>query len=668
MGDLKSFQTRAIALRQAMFADGMRFGLPLHNEDLQLTLARVSSEGASFIRVTLPQFGKALDQGLVSGRLLCPAGFALKRGTMLPRYLYSVISRVWDPDTALLKSDACESSIQFLRQWTLLDSKLFNEPTEQQKTKAVSEFKDRMNQLRKKRVQIDHPVLTLAKNVIGIVLRRLDLEAIVPGHGPGSVAEGLDREHRWEFDTWPAKAEREYPYHMYGAVSIRAILERGKGIPLTHKSVTRCCLVPKDFKGPRLISAESAATQYLQQGQMKKMMQYFDRNRLIRQSMRLNDQTFNQRKAEAAYADDQVTLDLSNASDTISVPLFWYLFSEVPALRRKLMSTRSDYLRFEDDLIKITAFAPMGSATCFPVESIIFWSLSMASVMMTSSVRTNHSWKRSRPGRKSGPDPMLSSRNLRNAAEKVAVFGDDIIVPSNALQPLLGTLIEVGCSPNMSKTCWETPFRESCGTEWFRSRDVTIVRNRSYQYGSLSRQSHPILCDLQRKFFLHGYYSTADIVKEWALEIWSIPMVSVKAISRKIGRWSWKEVRENPDLLRTGITSIDRASLPYGKFGGCLTFEPTHILHKQGLGGKIERFSKTLHRYEIRVPQVIQMTRNWEIDGYPRLLARLLGDTSDRIAKRDLRVKLAWSFIPLLPSRDESKVHQNPSQDHDEFF
>jgi len=668
MGDLKSFQTRAVALRQAMFADGMRFGLPLHDEDLKSTLARVYSEGASFIRVTLPQFGKALDQGLVSGRLLCPAGFALKRGTLLPKYLHSVISRVWDPETAMLKSDACEDSIQFLRQWFLLDSKLFSEPTVQQRNKAVQGFKDRMANLRKKKIQTDHPALVLAKSIIGIVLRRLDLQLIEPGHGPGSVAEGLDREQRWEFLSWPAKAEREYPYHMYGAVSIRAILERGKGIPLTHRSVTRCCLVPKDFKGPRLISAESAATQFLQQGQMKKIMQYIDKHRLIRRSMRLNDQTFNQKRAERAYAACQATLDLSDASDTISVPLFWYLFSEVPDLRRKLMSTRSDYLRFEDDLIKITAFAPMGSATCFPIESIIFWSLAMATVVMTSSVRVNRS-KRNRSGRKPTSDPLLNWRNLRNAAEMVAVFGDDIIVPDHALQPLLGTLQEIGCVPNMSKTCWTTPFRESCGTEWFRDRDVTVVRNRSYQYGALSRRNHPVLCDLQRKFFLHGYYETAETLKGWAIEMWPTPIISVKAISRGIACWSWMEIREQPNLLRTDVNAIERANLPDGKFGGCLSFGPTEIAHKGGFSSKLERFSKTLHRYELRVPQVIQMTRDWEIDGYPRLFARLLGDTSDRIAKRDLRVKLAWSFVPLLPSCDGSQDKEYISDEkYDEFF
>lgn len=640
LGDLKSFQARYIALRQQMFADGLGFGLPLHSKDLTTLLERVESEGASFAKVTLPQLGKALDQGLVSGHFACPANFRLKGTTRLPTFMFSLFREVFHEEDGAVRHSGCENSIQFLRQFLLFDSKLFTEPTRQRKEQAVDEFADRMRALRKVRIDKTHPVLLRAQKLLSVALAGLDLSDIVPGHGPGAVAEKLDRFARWEFNSWPAKAERYYPYHMYGASSLRAILERGIGIPLTKVSVTRCCLVPKDFKGPRLISAESTVTQYLQQGQMKAIMGYIARNPLLRASIKLNDQTFNQKAAQEAHSLGQATLDLSNASDTVSVPLVWFLLAGVPRLRRYLMATRSDYLRYEDRLIRIPAFAPMGSATCFPVETLVFWALAMASVELTSlHPRTN---------KRTG--------SYRSIARSVQVFGDDIILPSSALDTLVGTLLSVGCQPNMSKTCWKTPFRESCGSEWWYGKDVSLIRNRSVQYERLNRHDYPNVVDLQKKFFLRGYYGTAELLSEWANEIWPTPTVSIRHFLPGV-------LPRRTDFLLGEVANLDffaREAVPLGRFSGLIGWHnevPLKLMvdsHGRGSSKRI-RFNRGLQRLEFRHPQVIQMTRVWESGGYPRLLARLLLDSSERIAIRDRKVKMAWSYLPQLPSFNGSQ-------------
>jgi len=66
LGDLKSFQARYLALRRSIIDDGIRVGVPFHEKDLQTLAERLSSEGTSFVKVTLPLLGRALDQGLVS--------------------------------------------------------------------------------------------------------------------------------------------------------------------------------------------------------------------------------------------------------------------------------------------------------------------------------------------------------------------------------------------------------------------------------------------------------------------------------------------------------------------------------------------------------------------------------------------------------------------------
>jgi hypothetical protein len=469
-----------------------------------------------------------------------------------------------------------------------------------------------MRNLRKFRIDPYDPVLCEAKNLIKSVLARLDLSDIEPGHGPGSVAERLNRFERWDIRSWPVKAERVYPYIRYGIPTLKALVANGFK-QYDKLSITRICLVPKDFKGPRLISAETRCNQFLQQGQMKAMMKYFSSHWLIKRSLRLDDQTFNQNKAREAVSLDQATVDLSNASDTISVPLFWFLFSGVPKLRSQLMRTRSDFASFKRDVIKITSFAPMGSATCFPVETIVFWALAMASTRLCRP--TFYSLRKRRQ----------YYQAHKEIAYEVAAFGDDIIIPNGQpLHTFLSTLRRVGCEPNMSKTCWLTPFRESCGSEWFNGTDVTIIRNRQYDYPANRKILHyPVLLDLQRKFFLRGYKGTARLLRDWARLIY--PIFEVKPVFHETFLSYSNEIKSS---------HVDRYLAAYTDGEG--SFDPKLPV----------RFNKDYQRHEAKIPITYQRQLEWGTEGYARLFARLLRDRVDRIAHRDRKVKCAWRSIP----------------------
>ncbi len=640
LGYLNTFQGRFIALRQQMFADGIHNELPFSDKDLQTLDERSKSEGISFIKVTLPLLGKAFDTSLVTGRFSPISNFASKRDTCLPKLFYPVFRLVLHDDGTLLSKPNI-LAIFYLRQILLFDAKLITEPTQAQKDQAISGFRQRQDDLRKKRVPVEHPVIIIAQRLLSKVLKDLDLSTISPGHGPGGVAEGFDRFERWNFTFWPAKAERVYSFIEYGTQSPRMTLELGNGIPLRKKMVTKCCLVPKDFRGPRLISAEPTVNQYLQQGQMKALMQYIKNHRFIRRSLKLQDQTYNQRMAKDALGNDQITLDLSNASDTVSTTLVWHLLSGVPRLRRQLMCTRSDFLSFQGEEVKLVAFAPMGSAVCFPVESLVFWSLSLASIIHSSPSRSRDGFE------------YLSS---------LAVFGDDIIIPSFAKDTLIGTLRDVGCEPNMSKTCFSTPFRESCGTEWYSGSDVTLIRNRRYYYDNENKLSnHPVLCDLQRKFFLRGLYKTADLLQQWAREIYPVATVSIdtfrninpKLLSNDDRRGGFSLSRCQRLAIEFDGTSrslfeddedssyFERQSVPFDSYPACI-----------GWANEIDsrlpvRFNRGYQRMEFRAPLRFKCVKSWVDSGYPRLLARLVGDQTERIAIRDLRIKLAWSVLPF---------------------
>jgi hypothetical protein len=692
MGDLNTFQERFVALRHRLIDDGIANGVPFSNKDLQTIVERLQAEGSSFAKVTLPLLGKALDRGLVNGRFEPIINFRSKRNTCLPALCHQVFLEIFEPD-GMLRSSPNVVSIRLLRQFLLLDSKLTCEPTPDQQRAAKDGFVQRMGLLRKKRIQTDHPVLLEARRLLGRVLDDTLLDDIQPGHGPGVVAEKRDRFERWDFRTWPSLAERYYPYLTYGTHSLEAWMRCGYGVTWTKEPTTRCCLVPKDFKGPRLISAESAATQYLQQGQMRKLMSYCDHHKTISRSIKFRDQTHNQRAAQKSFACNTVTLDLSNASDTVSVPLVWFLFAEVPRLRRRLMATRSSHMQIDNLRVRLTAFAPMGSAVCFPVESLVFWAISMASLKLVRSHEVT----------RDGVTRLVCPFRDYALAEEVRVFGDDIIIPEDAFPTLLGTLLEVGCEPNMSKTCWKTPFRESCGSEWFNGIDVTIIRNKEYHYAADNKlEDHLALLNLQRKLFLQGMFSAAALLKDWAEEIHPIYELPVdRVLAGFQSEWSDGDSSSSFDgLLARRMSEKDHMAfgwvqrtrpvkddLGYQWADPCTesAWNLYHWFSAQpkdryqcafGFGYRVSsklkfRWHPSYHRYECRVPRPFQKARNWPSSNrirerassearlrphvneivlrseYARLFARMLGDSIERVASRDISVRSAWSILPL---------------------
>jgi len=684
LGDLNPFLERIIALRQSIVDDGIAQGVPFHEKDLQLVVERLRNEGSSFVKVTLPILGKALDLGLVVGQFHCPANFSRKRDTCLPTFMGAVFGRIFGTDGNLLVSpEPC--SIYFLRQFLLFDGKLITEPTVIQKKEAIDGFRERQRILGKTKVPQYHPVLERAKLLLSRTLKGLDLSTISPGHGPGGVAEGMDRIVRWDFNSWPSRAERWYPFHVYGSQSFRALCISGPP-RMIAKSYTKCSLVPKDFKGPRLISAESAATQYLQQGQMKSLMRYIQRHPLLSRSIKLSDQTFSQKLCKKAFDAGMGTLDLSNASDTVSAALVWYLLSGVPRLRSQLFCTRSQYLLFgSEEPVRITAFSPMGSAVCFPVETLVFWAITMASVRHVQA-----SWRTSLSREGKGSLPLESE-----TASEIAVFGDDIIAPTYAFSTIIGTLETIGCQVNRSKTCYMTPFRESCGSEWYNSIDITITRNRRYYY-DVTRKfvNYPVILDLQRKFFLQGLERTAALLLQWAREISPVATIELGEHGSNIYRsldgcpkghphqgsmryWLYTlRIRRTDeavfgcdgrltafpsglDCFVRGSTAFDRTCCAFGWYTSLDRGVPT-------------RYNKEYQRTECRLPGLFQRTSQWDtytIDPrkderirlprgrnltfrsqgcleYARLLARVVGDSVERIAIRDVMSKMAWSDLP----------------------
>jgi hypothetical protein len=90
----------------------------------------------------------------------------------------------------------------------------------------------------------------------------------------------------------------------------------------------------------------------------------------------------------------------------------------------------------------------MGNATTFPVQSLVFWAICVASLQRQGFHQ---------PG-------------------AVFVFGDDIIIPSECAERVIDDLETFGLLCNRSKSFYKGAFRESCGVDAFNGIDVTPVR------------------------------------------------------------------------------------------------------------------------------------------------------------------------------------------------
>lgn len=222
-------------------------------------------------------------------------------------------------------------------------------------------------------------------------------------------------------------------------------------LQVLEKDLDTCCstvnynkvgFVPKTAKTHRVIAVEPLGNNYLQKGIDLNL-----RDRLRRIGLNLRWQSPNQLMARQGSLDDSeegfVTIDLSSASDSISIglcrellPPDWFNFLNRVRSPSYILSTSPVERRYEK-------FVTMGNGFCFPLQTLLFASLIIA-VSPTA-----------RPG-----------RDFR-------VYGDDIIVRKSISQEVIRLLARVGFKTNVRKTFVEGPFRESCGSNWFKGEDVT---------------------------------------------------------------------------------------------------------------------------------------------------------------------------------------------------
>jgi hypothetical protein len=226
--------------------------------------------------------------------------------------------------------------------------------------------------------------------------------------------------------------------------------------------------VPKTALKRRCIALETVEMQYFQQAVKDVLYAHIDKKLKM---IPIFHQEQNRRYAVDGSISGKIsTIDLSAASDSVRWSLVKRAFAGIPWLRAWLYASRSRWIQYAGRIRRLNIFATMGSAVCFPIESLIF-----ASVCEFVY-------------RKSGRKP-----NRHGYCSGYSVYGDDIACQTTLAPEICRVLVELGFEPNVDKTCMNNaPFcyRESCGVEAIGGVDVTPVKL-PRNFRRLDKAHHP---------------------------------------------------------------------------------------------------------------------------------------------------------------------------------
>jgi hypothetical protein len=496
----------------------------------QKVMKRIEREGQSFLTKTLPRLGKAFNRALSGEVLLNSAEVAFESlpNSKLPKFMGELFQLIFSHDGRVLPRP-CVRSIKTLQQLLFVYYK-YELPYDSDQEQAV------LTKFERTEVEVQaysekfawmanyldtHPmdyspiasekyrrIVRKARILLSRVFASFDHRDIYPRHGPGAVAT---REQLWGKYRWTSISPRiteTYPLDTYFYASMGHFCDTYKELDSLQfkENSARVLLVPKDSRGPRLISCEPLDFQWIQQGLGRAMSKHVELHPLTRYNIHFTDQQPNQFGALlGSQTGEYATLDLNEASDRVSVGLVRLLFPE--PLLSALLNCRSQSTTLPcGRILKLNKYAPMGSALCFPVLALTTWAILAA-----------------------GLSDACADRIHRKAIlQRILVYGDDVIVPTAQAADAIKLLEAFGLKVNRDKSCISGFFRESCGMDAYKGVSVTPVRFRTVWSSSRRPESYVSWIAYANQLYDKKYYTTYNLIVGKLLEIYkSIPEMSM---------------------------------------------------------------------------------------------------------------------------------------------
>jgi hypothetical protein len=444
VGDLKSLHSLWVTL-----ASNQRYSGLVDEADIKTFTTRLENEGITFLTTVLPELGRALDSFHATTAWISPSGFASRDG--YPLFLGVPIK---------LALGGNSLAVDCIRQLSYMFYKLEVEHDKETVADFLSTFKRVDSEsavFGGDENHLDDDTVTLLdtmKRIIGRILCNYDPLDIRPSHGSGSTACRTVNSQKYHLLRYYPLLDDVYDYPTYFFFSATHLSDELQKLEEASLSTpqARVVLVPKDSRGPRVISCEPAELMYIQQGIMRLLYGILETHDLTKGYLNFADQEVNRKLAHlSSLTGAFATIDLSDASDRVSLSLVRRVFP--PNWVRCLEACRSSSTILPNgEVVELNKFAPMGSSCCFPVEALVFWACALATMRKVDTCSN----------------------------VKPFVYGDDIIIPSALAADVMVGLESIGLKVNRNKSYVRGPFRESCGGDYHNGMDVTPIRVRKF--------------------------------------------------------------------------------------------------------------------------------------------------------------------------------------------
>jgi hypothetical protein len=465
----------------------------------------------SFLTLTLPKFGSDLLQALEVGSITSDLFVGWTKRNGIPVFLQRHLNLIFERTTGTLFDDPNKASIQCVHQICNFWKKILIECAPKRTTNALEKFiqvDDHIGEFPEYPADLLRDFGTISDILWSSVFpSRIDPGDLTPHHGPGATAERINGHNKYnalEF-FWP---ERLNEFFNGGEV----LFSSDENYHLSNSTLVECddwhmppvrvVCVPKTAKGPRIIAIEPVTLQMTQQGVKDYIVNKLENHYLTRGHLNFANQSVNQKLAlESSITKCMATLDLAAASDRVHKDLVYRMLSVNPSLRDLVFVTRSDFAEVEvqkndSRVVFLNKFASMGSALCFPIESMFFYTICVLSYIRSHGL-------------------PLSLNGIKTAVKEVYVYGDDIIIPTSVVDGTCKALSDLGNVVGLEKSFWKGHFRESCGCDAYDGLNITPVYMRRPLPCSM-KDSNALISTVSsaNQLYEKGFVETSETLKQ----------------------------------------------------------------------------------------------------------------------------------------------------------
>lgn len=343
-------------------------------------------------------------------------------------------------------------------------------------SRSIDAFHDRQLNLGYSQLRIK--TQRLARDFCALLLGPRNTIFFKPRHGPGTVAEGnfgLDK------SSLLRDPSTSYGWSHLGLDPLCRIPE-GDGA-----RSTRVTSVEKDWRGRRVIGMEPAWKMFGQLA-VKAALEHHSSAYIP-----YYNQALQRQRLVGVYPSRLVTLDLSSASDYLSVDLAHEILPE--SWSSVLSDNRTPSYTLPDGSVHRTeSFALMGNGFCFPCLSVVVTSLCFASAALSLGLQPSYS----------------TMQHLRDYWG-IQTYGDDIVFPGCMVDELVFTLASAGLVLNRAKSGFGS-FRETCG--WYQFGDTNPFCCYYLRSAECSEPEDVLrMVALQNTLYKHGYRNAATAIE-----------------------------------------------------------------------------------------------------------------------------------------------------------